>query len=111
MDSGDSNLLTISHLLGKGKASLVFLALNSDGERVCLKLEPLSNSAQLRNEISTLDQLRSCEGVPRILCHGIVEFRGSQYCALVTGKTSVWLSLQFRSYRTNLTSGFTAFLK
>lgn len=85
-DSADYELLTISHLLGKGKASLVFSALNSDGKSVCLKLEPLFNSAQLCNEIYALEKLRSCEGVPHILCHRTVEFRGSQYRALVTGK-------------------------
>lgn len=60
---------------------------------MCLKLEPLSNSAQLRNEISALEKLRSCKGVPRILCHGIVEFRGCQYCSMVTGKSHAQLSL------------------
>jgi serine/threonine protein kinase len=63
------------------------VALNADGERVCLKLEPLSNAAQLSNEISALETLESCKGVPHILYHGITEFHGEKYRALITGNT------------------------
>jgi serine/threonine protein kinase len=65
---------------------------SSDGfQHLCLKLEPLSNTVQLCNEISALETLKSCEGVPHILYHGMTEFHGKKYCALVTGNNLLLL--------------------
>eukprot|EP01127_Copromyxa_protea_P013660 TRINITY_DN368_c1_g2_i3.p1 TRINITY_DN368_c1_g2~~TRINITY_DN368_c1_g2_i3.p1 ORF type:complete len:622 (-),score=95.12 TRINITY_DN368_c1_g2_i3:391-2256(-) len=86
-DSNNSRLFQTHRLIGAGRFSLVFSAVDpTTGRDVCVKLEPLEDSLQLRNEVSTLDALKSVKGVPRVVFHGTTEFRGEKYCALVTDR-------------------------
>lgn len=72
-------------MIGRGKYSRVLVAHDSTGKAVCLKMEPLANCKQSSTEISVLEALKSVEGIPRVLFHGITIFRGEKYRALVTG--------------------------
>ena len=85
-DSSDSGEFVMSRPLGKGRCSLVFAAKDKHQKKeVCIKLEPIEDDHQIRNELKTLNTLKNCKGVPNVLFDGTALFRGRMWFALVTG--------------------------
>eukprot|EP01124_Arcella_intermedia_P031934 TRINITY_DN7343_c0_g1_i2.p1 TRINITY_DN7343_c0_g1~~TRINITY_DN7343_c0_g1_i2.p1 ORF type:complete len:699 (+),score=179.91 TRINITY_DN7343_c0_g1_i2:26-2122(+) len=79
-----NELYTILRPIGKGKNSIVLAAKDSGGNEVCIKMEPIQQSQQIENEIMVLPKLIGCLGVPKLIFHGSLIFRGEPWKAIVT---------------------------
>jgi len=78
-----SKKYVIDKLIGRGKHSVVFIVHDFSGS-YCLKIERISLSTQIHNEVDNLKKLSGCPGVPKLIFHGEVVFSGTIWYAIIT---------------------------
>jgi len=80
----NSQSFQITRILGRGRKSIVFAAVDENNKKVCVKLEPIAEATQIKNEAKILTLLTKCNGVPKLLYSGNAMYLGEQYYAVVT---------------------------
>jgi len=84
-DDNVTQLYCVKKLLGVGKNSQVYKAVATNSAQVvCLKIEPIDNDSQLQNELTVLQILKGCKGVPAVLFSGTTTFLNMKWRACVT---------------------------
>eukprot|EP01125_Pyxidicula_operculata_P011603 TRINITY_DN3803_c0_g1_i1.p1 TRINITY_DN3803_c0_g1~~TRINITY_DN3803_c0_g1_i1.p1 ORF type:complete len:263 (-),score=34.82 TRINITY_DN3803_c0_g1_i1:364-1152(-) len=71
-------------IIGYGRDSIVFAATNDCNVPVCIKIEPVGNDRQLLNELSILQIIKGCRGVPTVLFTGTTTYSHNQWRVIVT---------------------------
>jgi serine/threonine protein kinase len=83
-DMINSQSYQITRILGRGRKSIVYAAVDENKKKVCVKLEPILEATQIKNEEVILKLLTNCTGVPKLLYSGKAKFLGERYYAVVT---------------------------